>query len=95
MQATVFMADKPRRRITHLQQTFNSHSSNTCSFVYNGQKYHGEGKPLTGISRILNSQSYVWTIYTETGARLFTFAIYDEHTPIPKRKLSKWMREFV
>ena len=95
MQVTLFMAGKPRRRITHLQQTFNSHPNNKCSFVYNGRKYYGEGKPLTGISRMLNSKRYVWTIYTETGERLFTFAIHDEDTPIPKRKLSKWMREFV
>lgn len=90
----VFMCPK-RAKVTELVQTFNEHAFNQCSFVYNGKQYRGEGKPLTGISRMLNQQRYMWTIYTDDGRKVLTFGINDANTPIQKRKLSKWMKEFV
>lgn len=82
-------------RVTELIQTFNDHRHNKCSFVCNGAKYHGEGEPLTGIHRMLAQRGYMWTIYDNNHSKLFTFAMHDDNEPINKRKLSKWMREYL
>lgn len=82
-------------RVSELTQTFNDHRLNTCSFVFNGEKYHGEGKPLKGMQRTFTLKKYMWTIFTSDNKQLFTFATYDENEPINKRKLRKWMQEFL
>ena len=82
-------------RVTELIQTFHDHRQNTCSFVFNGTKYRGEGTPLHGIHRTLTQRGYMWTIYTDDHRKLFTFGMHDANEPISKRKLSKWMREYL
>lgn len=81
-------------RVTELIQTFHDHRYNTCSFVFNGEKYRGEGTTLSGIHRTLTQKGYMWTIFTEDHRKLFTFATHDANEPINKRKLSKWMKEY-
>ena len=93
MQCITFF--RRRYRVKELTQTFHDHRHNTCSFVFCGKKYHGEGQTLTGIHRTLSQRGYMWTIYDDAHRKLFTFGMHDANEPISKRKLSKWMREFL
>ena len=47
------------------------------------------------MQRTFTLKKYMWTIFTSDNKQLFTFATYDENEPINKRKLRKWMQEFL
>ncbi len=87
------LKERRQYRVTELIQT-SEPTYNQCSFVFNGVKYHGEGKPLSGIHRTLSHHAYSWTIKDEKGRLLFRFGMHYAQSPISKRKLTRWMREY-
>lgn len=92
MQCVILLYNK--HKITNLTQTFNR-PINICSFMYHGETYYGEGRPLRAIHRILTKQGYQWTFFTRYGKQLFIILTSNANERLDKYKLSKYMRHIV